>query len=438
MTYSLDDDGNVGYNKHYSLVLLIPGVVAAISSSSILLTYALFRDLRKLKFVEIVFYIALNDFIASVSLAQGVVKNGSAACYFQGLATNINYLSSVLWACVITLQLHNAVTKKSIIKDLFWFHIVCWGLPLLVGLLVFTTNSYGNSIYTWCFIENKPTSPSYGATLWVYLSFYGWVYLALLFMIIVIGDMVLHLRRSANWSGAVKSAVQKLMWYPVMYLAVWLPSLVCDIAIAEKKDDVMLDLFGSILPVLQGFFMPLFFFSNNPAVRNRWYLLYRKLVGKRGFAAGSDGSKRSSVSAQPENSNSSFSSRSIIERISEGWLSSNDLDDHIIPIDEEEDFCDDQNREERSSKSTVGTVLHHKYHSSRWLFGPRSQSRRSDVSELSMASAPRPSQGGGRSSVSSDLSAVDTHNPMGVAEAKRELESSEWREGGDNVVSAAV
>lgn len=54
---------------HHQLQLdevLVPGVLSIIGSCSVILTYILFSDLRRLRYVEFVFYVSVNCLIAAI------------------------------------------------------------------------------------------------------------------------------------------------------------------------------------------------------------------------------------------------------------------------------------------------------------------------------------------------------------------------------------
>lgn len=141
------------------LVQHVVGSLAAAGCFAVILTYLIFKDLRSLRYVELVFYVSLNDMIASVGLALGGSKNGSFVCTFQAFVTTMNYLSAIFWTTIISYQLWLAVHYSHTIQQgkMLLIHAICWGIPLLVTLLPLTTNEYGNADdeSTWCFIRKK-------------------------------------------------------------------------------------------------------------------------------------------------------------------------------------------------------------------------------------------------------------------------------------------
>lgn len=84
----------------------VPGIISCISCFFVIITYLLFRDLRDLRYVELVFYVTINDLLASIGISLGKTPNGSFECWFQGITTNFNYLSSIFWTTIITYQVN--------------------------------------------------------------------------------------------------------------------------------------------------------------------------------------------------------------------------------------------------------------------------------------------------------------------------------------------
>ena len=129
------------------------------------------------------FYVAANDFIASIGIALGNQRDGSFGCYFQGIVTNFNYLSAIMWTTVICYQVQLAIfTNGKIIAKMWPFHVLCWLIPLVTSMLVFTTNTYGNDDDqdSWCFVTNSSQSPSWGQLFWEMGSFYLWLWICVL------------------------------------------------------------------------------------------------------------------------------------------------------------------------------------------------------------------------------------------------------------------
>ena len=130
--------------------LIIPGILSSVASLAVCVTTLVFPELRNLRYIELVCYVSVNELLASIGAAIGPTQNGSFACWFQGITTNANYLSATLWATLITYQIWLVVYRQTVIKDLTFAHIICWGIPLLVSLLPLSTSTYSNIPFLFC------------------------------------------------------------------------------------------------------------------------------------------------------------------------------------------------------------------------------------------------------------------------------------------------
>lgn len=106
---------------------------------------------------------------------MGNVAHNKTACYFQDVTTSANNVSACFWAVVITYQLYVATAHMGqTLKDIRAFHVVCWLLPWILVFLPLTTNTFGipDEGGTWCFIDNRKGSPSWGIVAWELISVY--------------------------------------------------------------------------------------------------------------------------------------------------------------------------------------------------------------------------------------------------------------------------
>jgi hypothetical protein len=69
----------------------IPAVFSVVGSFVMVLSYILFRNIRVLKYFQIIIFVSLNDFFASIGMALGDVPTGSSSCWFQGKIDSSQY-----------------------------------------------------------------------------------------------------------------------------------------------------------------------------------------------------------------------------------------------------------------------------------------------------------------------------------------------------------
>lgn len=260
------------------VALALASCLTCLASLSIILTYALFADLRKLRFLEMVFYVSVNDFIAGLSVGLFSLFTGEVQCFIQGFTTGYNYLVAAFWTVVITYQLFVAVQTGKIIQDLYVFHWICWVIPLIVTLLVLTTNTFGrygddDSTVTWCFVGNTRRSFPNSILFWELMSFYIWLWLSILLMFIIVIFVNKKVRSMTTVSEVIRSSLQKLYFYPVIFIFSWtLPSIADTYAVVNNGKHVnkWVGLLSDFLPVLQGVPLAVVFFTRNPIVRETW------------------------------------------------------------------------------------------------------------------------------------------------------------------------
>jgi hypothetical protein len=264
-------------HTNIAFLLILPSILSIIGTSFVLLTYYRFPRLRKYRHVELAVYVAVNDLWGAIELVLGHMQSNSPACWFQGMGTSYNFLSSVLWNSVITYQIYIIVHQGAIIENMKWFHVFCWGFPLLPVLLPLITNDYGANANTWCFLIDRPHSPPDSMFVWEIMSFFVWLWLSMIFNTIVFGMIIYRLKemQCAESLSAYKP-LYRLAFCPFILVLCWiLPSfLILYDAITDENYSgpgaITLDSLSTCLPPLQGFLMSVAFFMVNESARMEW------------------------------------------------------------------------------------------------------------------------------------------------------------------------
>jgi hypothetical protein len=263
---------------------LTVGIASAIGCTVIVLTYVLFPKLRKLRYVELIFYVALNDLMASIGMALGPSENGTAACWYQGLSSTGSYLSSVFWTSVITYQVYEVVVKEGkVLKDMATIHKVCWGLPLFLTFIPLSTSTYNNpdDEATWCFVADRRGSPPWSQLFWFIVSFYMWLWMAMLWSAFMLVSIGLKLRKLRVVPEVILSTIGKLALYPVIITVCWSLNTLANIytfSTGHTYDDLstpwlIVTNLGIVMATLQGLLNALVFLSVNKIVREHWACL---------------------------------------------------------------------------------------------------------------------------------------------------------------------
>jgi hypothetical protein len=256
--------------------VIVPAVLSVIGSCAIILTYLCFSDLRRLRYVEFVFYVSINCLIAAIGACMGNVAHNKSACYFQDVTTSANNVSAVFWTVVITYQLYVATVRMGqTLKDIRGFHVFCWLVPWILVFLPLSTNTFGipDKGGTWCFIDNRKGSPKWGIVTWELVSVYIPIAISIVAMTGLLVSVAIQMQ-SNTLSELMRVALKKLYLYPVVFVVCWTPSLIANLYIAGTSSDSdispVLRGFANVCPVLQGFLVALVFFTHNKIVRDHW------------------------------------------------------------------------------------------------------------------------------------------------------------------------
>ena len=166
----------------------IISILSTLGSLCIILTYCAMPSMRKVTSRQLLLFLAIADLLSSVSTGVGslVFFNTYTACRVQAFITVVATLSSVLWSTCMAVYIYLCVSKErmELAKKLRTpFHIICWGIPLLVAIVALLEGALGAPGYWatigWCWIDLEPKQPSNwkcddAQMLWMLLSLKGW------------------------------------------------------------------------------------------------------------------------------------------------------------------------------------------------------------------------------------------------------------------------
>lgn len=169
----------------FNLSAIFVGLISGFACLSVVSTYYVFPELRRLRYVEMVFYVAVCTCVAEIGMAIGVFGSSEGigdmsgpTCTIQGLVTHAAFTCSVLWMTTITYQVYKVIFTRTIIQSMLVYHVVCWGLPPLLAVSVFITNTYkppDDDTQKWCFIGSRSYAEAKNAgRIWEAVSFFCW------------------------------------------------------------------------------------------------------------------------------------------------------------------------------------------------------------------------------------------------------------------------
>ena len=300
--------GDVRYDWYIFVVYILPGALSMIGSILVVLTYVLFKRLRKKRYVELMVYVSVSNFFFSLGGSLGPVPTYSLACWYQGIMTNVGYVNAALWITVINFHLWMTVRFTPPPRGMFWTHLFIWTVPLLFSLLPLSTNTYGNpggdTDTSWCFVvtttDDDPSeknthgevtrSQLVSEVVWVWFSFYVWVIGAIILDCGLTISILWTLQTDSERTKAIRKQVYGLLLYPLVLAIASAPNAMVDTNTSIGSDDDeeqrthgfdIKSAVSCMLMLLSGFMLSLVFFYVNVHAREQWWLLYeRRVLGR--------------------------------------------------------------------------------------------------------------------------------------------------------------
>eukprot|EP01113_Clastostelium_recurvatum_P000940 TRINITY_DN10404_c0_g1_i1.p1 TRINITY_DN10404_c0_g1~~TRINITY_DN10404_c0_g1_i1.p1 ORF type:complete len:223 (+),score=16.17 TRINITY_DN10404_c0_g1_i1:180-848(+) len=128
-----------------------------IGLSLVMISYVMFYRDKNDDLHKIIFYLALSDWCRSVwwilTFTLGI--DHEYVCIAQALGAQFFFVASWFWPLFFAVRLYMANILDIVEFRKFWaFHVVAWGFPLLVCLLGYTLDVYGQ-IGLWCWVTDN-------------------------------------------------------------------------------------------------------------------------------------------------------------------------------------------------------------------------------------------------------------------------------------------
>jgi len=267
-----------------SYCMVILSGLSAISILSIVASYYVLQDIQRKITHQVIYYFAIATFLTSMGSIVGTPPDGSIACWYEGLGTNIFTLSSIAWNLIINYIMYRKIYNKKFSINIYT-HLFCWGFPILVSLLPLISTRYGSDIDSWCFIVPLSNTPDWMLTLWTWIAYYAWVWLA--FIINILMFIMIRLRiknyKHQKSKASLLIFVKKLEWYPTIIIFCWILPTFVDVILGNIYPhdryagcNIIIKL-ANIVPCSQGLLSSIVFWVTMKDVRMRWYNL---LLGK--------------------------------------------------------------------------------------------------------------------------------------------------------------
>ncbi|RYH29986.1 hypothetical protein EON65_06610 [archaeon] len=253
-------------------------IVALISCSAsvlVVLTLVLFRDMRHKIFMRIIAYISIADFFGNFSYVfLNRPDNHSISCQFQGFCNTYFYPVSWVWTTILMYFLYSLASTGKLPLSERTSHLIGWGLPFVLAVIVLTTNSYSR------FIDDDNTEvctlgpDNLSAFIWRLVLYYCFFALCVLVMLVWYYQIDVLQRRgtSAVSARTLNFARNSLQLYPLAMSVCWFPEFVGFFLQFIAANDDYYD-FTMNLRVCNGTLTALIFFWKSPTAREYWFNL---------------------------------------------------------------------------------------------------------------------------------------------------------------------
>ncbi|XP_071511766.1 cyclic AMP receptor-like protein A [Diadema antillarum] len=172
---------------------------------------------------RLILYLTVAAFFGSISKFMESPREDSAVCNFEAWWTSFWDWVTLLWVSCITFNLYLIIIwmmnteKKEII-----YHIVTWGISLLMACLPLIGDRYGPA-GAWCWIKDE-------YPVWRFFMWYGPLVLLIVLMFVTYTYITYKLRhRIRSWQGTyepeiersrqlIREEIKPLRAYPFIYL----------------------------------------------------------------------------------------------------------------------------------------------------------------------------------------------------------------------------
>ena len=220
---------------------------------------------------QIIFLISLCDMFAAIGTVFGFTTTGTPECWVQSMFTQIFPLASAFWTLLIGVHVIFIIRSIPIHAETFvgWkMFFLCFGIPVVVTLLPFSTSTYGcvDDEPCWCFVKDTKDSPDWAMTVWYVVSFYMWIWACLLLNVGLLVYSFVSVKTISHevYKEKIQDLLVKLLGYPIVVIVCWTCPTIYDLILVLNPEyyimtnDIYLNL-SFILPCFQGLLATLVF-----------------------------------------------------------------------------------------------------------------------------------------------------------------------------------
>ena len=237
---------------------LVCSIMSILGALYIILGYFAMEQGRRPFAFRLIMYLSISDLLFSTAMLLGPLKDTSTLCQVQAVVITLFGLATVLWTVSIALTMYLVVLSRSSNVEAHEckMMLVCFGLPVLVAVLPFLTESYGTNL-EWCWLGiNDAEGPVWQVVvfygpLWAAFAINSYFYWAIRqYLGLVLDDLVGITEEEREEKRKI---VSRLQWYPLVLFFCWLVGTVdCIYSYTQAEPIFVLSLLHYSLGSLQG------------------------------------------------------------------------------------------------------------------------------------------------------------------------------------------
>ena len=184
--------------------------LSIVGSLLIIVSYCLWHDLRT-KARRIVVFLSVADLISAVAYLYGSLrafKSETWDCIAQSAVSTYSNIASFLWTISVAIYIYMLIVKLD--QDyggssLLWFHIVNWGIPLVIVIAALSAGGLGwDQSYVsvgWCWVDLSNEQ----FMMWMLLAGKIWEIAAYIMLPVIYCLIKVHIYQKVRGSKAAKT-----------------------------------------------------------------------------------------------------------------------------------------------------------------------------------------------------------------------------------------
>lgn len=255
--------------RELEIGIICYAAVSCCFSLSVIGTIMFFPTMKSGNLMPILLYMSVSDFFMNIASTFGFPEDGSFLCWLQGIMQDYFALCSWFWTTMLAYRVYCFVKYGGCKLNKRQMHIICWGLPLLLTALPMTSTNYGSSEShsQWCVLVRRKPFPKWLIYFWSYMTYFGWLLLCVLLMIIWQISVSYRFKESVMKNVVVRT-YDKVYLYPIAMILCWVLDYWCDDLWGAQS--VTQNALSMVFGISNGVFAALIFMFKSEEARRRW------------------------------------------------------------------------------------------------------------------------------------------------------------------------